>query len=94
MIAKVTDRGSWAGELRCKDDPNYRGVVIEVKVVENPAPVAAASGSYRVNRGGSWCHGQRYARVANRNSNTPGDRYYDLGIRLVEIIEDGKEDST
>lgn len=88
MTAKVTDRDNWAGELRCKNDPNYRGVVIEVKVVENPAPVAAASGSHRVYRGSSWCHNLEYAQAINRNSSSPGYRSNYLSVRLVEVVDD------
>jgi len=42
-----------------------------------------ASGSDRVNRGGSWNYGPQNARVADRGSLAPGDRYYDLGFRLL-----------
>jgi hypothetical protein len=102
MTAKVPDRvsrgGSWAGEPRfaqnvnrCKDDPSYRGVVVGIRLVEvvdDPAPVAAASGSYRVRRGGGWFGVPQYARVAYRGSFTPGYRGGNLGIRLVEVVDD------
>ena len=102
MTAKVPDRvsrgGSWAGESRfaqnvnrCKDDPSYRGVVVGIRLVEvvdAPAPVAAPSGSARVNRGGGWYCVPQYARVANRGSVGPGSRSGVLGIRLVEVVED------
>ena len=102
MTAKVPDRvsrgGSWAGEPRfaqnvnrCKDDPSYRGVVVGIRLVEvvdDPAPVAAASGSARVNRGGGWSSVPRRARVAFRYGDDPGYRSYYLGIRLVEVIDD------
>ena len=41
------------------------------------------SGSYRVDRGGSWNSDARNCRVSNRFNNSPGDRDYDLGLRLV-----------
>ena len=41
-----------------------------------------ASGSYRVDRGGSWRGVPRSARVAHRDGDSPGNRYGDLGLRL------------
>ena len=46
-------------------------------------PIGATSGSERVERGGSWFIFARDCRSSNRSSFTPGDRYYDLGLRLV-----------
>ena len=46
-------------------------------------PTGPASGSFRVFRGGSWCSATQYARVAYRDSHSPGDRYCDLGFRLL-----------
>jgi formylglycine-generating enzyme required for sulfatase activity len=46
-------------------------------------PRGPASGSYRVGRGGSWYNDSRGARVANRGGYAPGDRNYNLGLRLV-----------
>lgn len=46
-------------------------------------PQGASSGSYRVNRGGSWSSYARGCRVANRNSLSPGFRCYYLGLRLA-----------
>ena len=46
-------------------------------------PVGPSSGSYRVNRGGSWDGSASYCRVADRDSNSPGNRGYDLGFRVV-----------
>jgi hypothetical protein len=37
-----------------------------------------------LNRGGSWCSA---VRVTYRYLNTPGFRYFILGVRLVEVIE-------
>jgi formylglycine-generating enzyme required for sulfatase activity len=46
-------------------------------------PMGASSGSYRVIRGGSYGSGASYCRVANRGSDSPGDRYASLGFRVV-----------
>jgi formylglycine-generating enzyme required for sulfatase activity len=46
-------------------------------------PMGAASGSYRVLRGGSWYSSARGVRSAYRGSNTPTFRNYDLGFRVV-----------
>lgn len=40
-------------------------------------------GLNRVNRGGSWNHTARNARLANRDRNDPGNRNNDLGLRLA-----------
>ena len=45
--------------------------------------VGAPAGSVRVFRGGSWDDVPANARVANRSGNTPGVRWYGLGVRLV-----------
>jgi formylglycine-generating enzyme required for sulfatase activity len=42
-----------------------------------------ASGSVRVNRGGSWSRVPQVARVARRYGNAPGARNGDLGFRLL-----------
>jgi len=42
-----------------------------------------ASGSNRVNRGGSWYYAPQYARVAYRSSDSPGYRSLILGVRLL-----------
>lgn len=47
------------------------------------APTGAASGSYRVYRGGSWYNSANYASVSYRGSNFPSYRYYNLGFRVV-----------
>jgi formylglycine-generating enzyme required for sulfatase activity len=44
---------------------------------------SSASGSDRVFRGGSWSGVPQHARVADRNFYSPGDRYNDLGVRLL-----------
>jgi formylglycine-generating enzyme required for sulfatase activity len=46
--------------------------------------------TFYVNRGSSWNDNPQYARVAIRDYITPDDHYYDLGVRLVEVIEDTK----
>ena len=53
-----------------------------------PAGVDAqgpASGSFRVNRGGSWDIMPQFARVARRYGGAPGDRLSYLGVRLLRI---------
>jgi formylglycine-generating enzyme required for sulfatase activity len=42
-----------------------------------------ASGPYRVSRGGSWRGFPECARVADRRSDSPGYRFYILGVRLL-----------
>ncbi|MDR0415020.1 MAG: formylglycine-generating enzyme family protein [Prevotellaceae bacterium] len=37
----------------------------------------------RVYRGGSWCSPAKDCRVANRNTDGPGNRYIDIGFRLA-----------
>jgi formylglycine-generating enzyme required for sulfatase activity len=46
-------------------------------------PAGAASGSYRVIRGGSWYVGASYARSVYRLSFNPGNRSISVGFRLV-----------
>ena len=46
-------------------------------------PTGAASGSYRVNRGGCWYSSARYCRTSYRYRSTPGGRGRGLGLRLV-----------
>ena len=49
-------------------------------------PTGASTGSFRVNRGGSWSYDAQYCRSADRNGNTPGDRDYYLGFRPSRSI--------
>ena len=46
-------------------------------------PMGAASGSYRVGRGGSWYDGLRDLRSANRLNNFPNFRGISIGFRLL-----------
>ena len=46
-------------------------------------PKGSNMGSIRVLRGGSWCSGERYCRVSDRDSDAPGDRNDVIGFRLV-----------
>jgi formylglycine-generating enzyme required for sulfatase activity len=46
-------------------------------------PKGAATGSYRVLRGGGWYGPAAYCRVANRNYRTPDARFNDGGFRVV-----------
>ncbi len=46
-------------------------------------PTGPASGSSRVNRGGSWYYSAGYCRVAYRNCLTPDFRYHYNGLRLA-----------
>ena len=46
-------------------------------------PTGAVSGSYRVDRGGSWAFNARHCRSSYRDSGTPVSRYKFLGLRLV-----------
>ena len=50
-------------------------------------PTGAASGSYRVGRGGSFYDGARYCRVSNRGNYSPVSRNLNLGLRLVVASE-------
>jgi len=46
-------------------------------------PQGPAQGQYRVLRGGSWINIPVYCRSASRVGFNPGDRYFDLGFRVV-----------
>ena len=46
-------------------------------------PVGPSSGSYRVDRGGSWYSSASYCRVALRDHYSPDDRSSSLGFRVV-----------
>ena len=46
-------------------------------------PAGPSSGFDRVFRGGSWCSDARQCRSADRNSNSPARRSFNMGLRLV-----------
>ncbi|MBN1292002.1 MAG: formylglycine-generating enzyme family protein [Candidatus Latescibacteria bacterium] len=46
-------------------------------------PTGAHTGSYRVDRGGSWCDSARYCRSAFRSYNNPCGRVSVIGFRVV-----------
>ncbi len=46
-------------------------------------PVGAATGTFRVERGGSWYKSAYGVRAARRDLDTPTRRYYGLGFRVV-----------
>ena len=46
-------------------------------------PMGANSGSYRMWRGGSWLNSASTARSAHRGNRDPGNRFRNLGFRLV-----------
>ena len=46
-------------------------------------PTGPASGSSRVLCGGSWCSNASYCRVSYRNCSSPGNRFSNLGFRVV-----------
>jgi len=48
-------------------------------------PTGAATGSYRVIRGGSWCNNAQNCRSANRNYNSPYTHYTIIGFRVVFV---------
>ena len=50
-------------------------------------PIGAASGYYRVFRGGGWNHPADFLRSARRGGNIPSVRGYYLGFRLVRNSE-------
>ena len=47
---------------------------------------AGGTGSDRLIRGGSWNGGASHARAANRDFNAPGNRYFNLGVRLARKL--------
>ncbi|MDE6106960.1 MAG: SUMF1/EgtB/PvdO family nonheme iron enzyme, partial [Bacteroidales bacterium] len=46
-------------------------------------PKGTSSGSYRVLRGGGWYGSAQYCRVSFRDYDTPGNRRYNVGFRVV-----------
>jgi hypothetical protein len=51
--------------------------------------VGAASGSNRVNRGGSWNNNANNCRSANRNKNNPDNRNNNIGFRAASTMPPG-----
>ncbi|MCY2991294.1 MAG: SUMF1/EgtB/PvdO family nonheme iron enzyme [Planctomycetota bacterium] len=49
-------------------------------------PPGAASGSYRVHRGGGWYYGASYCRAACRGRDAPYSRVVNLGFRLARTV--------
>ena len=70
----------WCGD--CYGDKYYEECKAK-GTVENPA--GPETGSHRVLRGGSWGSDARNCRSANRNFDTPGSRYADVGFRLAFV---------
>ncbi|GHU67518.1 hypothetical protein FACS189413_02420 [Bacteroidia bacterium] len=54
-----------------------------VNTTSDTDPIGAASGSYRVYRGGSWGSSTADSRVCSRNRDTPADHSNGLGFRLA-----------
>ncbi|MDX9870037.1 MAG: SUMF1/EgtB/PvdO family nonheme iron enzyme [Candidatus Cloacimonadales bacterium] len=50
-------------------------------------PTGPSSGSYRVDRGGSWGHNGHDCRVARRSRNSPGNSRHYLGLRVLRTIQ-------
>jgi formylglycine-generating enzyme required for sulfatase activity len=50
---------------------------------ENPQRQGLGGDARRVVRGGSWDYARGYARCAYRGVSSPGDRFINLGLRLV-----------
>jgi len=79
MSGNVFEWGSdWYG------DYSTSGRTFKADSLEDPQ--GNASGYSRVLRGGGWFNSPVGARVAFRTYDTPSDRYYDLGFRLVRTI--------
>lgn len=49
-------------------------------------PVGPSTGSYRVDRGGSWCDYARSCRSANRDNSAPACCFNNFGLRLVLLF--------
>ena len=66
----------WYNNPASNDDAYKQGGIVT-------DPQGAASGSYRVLRGGSWGNGAENCTVGIRNNRNPDYRYYILGFRLA-----------
>jgi sulfatase modifying factor 1 len=58
--------------------------------IKNPETIDTDGGAYRVVRGGSWDYQAQDCRAAIRGGAHPGDRDYDLGLRLSAGQEPGE----
>ncbi len=69
----------------CRDwyDSNYYDACKKKGVVKNPE--GPEKGSGRVLRGGSWDDYAQYCRSAYRSDDSPGNRYFNVGFRLVFV---------
>jgi formylglycine-generating enzyme required for sulfatase activity len=54
-------------------------------------PTGAATGSFRVIRGGFWDYPARYCRSAFRGLDGPGRRHYDRGFRVSRVPADKRQ---
>jgi formylglycine-generating enzyme required for sulfatase activity len=59
---------------------SYNGAPTDGLAWESP------TGSYRVNRGGSWFSDAWYVRAADRGDFDPRYRYFNLGFRLARSV--------
>ncbi|MBP7161369.1 SUMF1/EgtB/PvdO family nonheme iron enzyme, partial [Myxococcota bacterium] len=59
---------------------SYKGAPTDGSAWEKP------TGSYRVNRGGSWYRYAGFVRAASRISFDPRDRISNLGFRLAKSV--------
>jgi formylglycine-generating enzyme required for sulfatase activity len=59
---------------------SYNGAPTDGLAWESP------TGSYRVNRGGSWYYFARGVRAANRSGGDPRNRNDNLGFRLARSV--------
>jgi formylglycine-generating enzyme required for sulfatase activity len=64
---------------------NY-GLTSEQIATTTQDPMYSIEGSSRVLRGGCWISHARYVRSARRHFVLPGDRYADLGFRVVRFV--------